>query len=168
VSDLARLVKLGSLLVERKAAVEAAEAALADLKADVYKIEREDMPNLMAEVGLDEVKLSTGQTITIKEEVETRISEDNRPAAYSWLLEHGYGGIIKTNVSVQFGKGEHTAAEEVTEKLRAQFAKNPVMLEETVHPQTLKSFVKERLSAGDAIPHDLFSIFVFTKAVIKG
>jgi len=166
-SDLSRVVALGTLLCDRRAALAKAEASTAELKAEVMKLERDDLPALMAELGLQEVKLANGVVITIKEEVESHISVERRPEAHAWLLAHGYGGIIKTVVSVQFAKGEHDAAVSVEHDLQSKYDR-PVALEEVVHPSTLKSFVKERLSAGEALPMDLFGAFVFSKAVIKG
>jgi len=167
VSDLQRVVALGELLVARRKAMAEVEEELSILKADVLKIEREDMPNLMAEVGLQEIKLTNGSVITIKEDVDARISDVNRPAAYDWLLRNGYGGIIKTVVSVQFGKGEHDNAEAATRTLQNEFSDRPVALEETVHPMTLKAFVKERMTSGDPVPMDLFGVYAYSKAVIK-
>jgi hypothetical protein len=66
-SDLERVVKLGELLVQRQEALKQAEAAAAEIKADVLKIEREDLPALMAEVGLSNITLTSGKTISIKD-----------------------------------------------------------------------------------------------------
>jgi hypothetical protein len=38
---------------------------------------------------------------------------------------------------------------------------------ETVHPSTLKAFVKEQLAVGTAVPFDLFGIYPYSRAIIK-
>jgi hypothetical protein len=166
-SDLTRVVALGELLVERQAALKEAEDRAASIKADVLKIEREDLPSLMAEVGLSTVTLTSGKSISIKEDCDARISEGNKPAAFGWLLAHGFGGLIKTVVSMTLPKGDHDTAVVIADAMRSQFPGRDVALEEAVHPQTLKAFVKERMAAGDAVPIDLFGVYAYNKAVIK-
>lgn len=166
-NDLARVVKLGELLVARQEALTALETEAAKVKADVLKIEREDLPALMAEIGVSQIRLDSGKTISIKEDCDTRISEANKSSAFSWLLLNGYGGLIKTTVAITFGKGEHDAATAVSTALAAQYADRPVSLDESVHPSTLKAFVKERMGAGDPVPLDLFGVYAYNKAVIK-
>lgn len=166
-SDLKRVVDLGQQLVDRQADLAAAEEKVAAIKAEVTRLEREDIPALMAECGITEVKLTCGKTITVKEDCDARISEANRPAAFRWLLDHGFGGLIKTLVTMQFGKGEHDDAAYAANLLQQQFADRAVSLDESVHPQTLRAFVKERMTAGEPVPMDLFGVFPYSKAVIS-
>jgi hypothetical protein len=95
------------------------------------------------------------------------ISTENKAKAFAWLQAHGYGGIIKTLVEVQFDRGEHEQAVAVAQKLQSQYRKNTVALDEAVHPSTLKAFVKERMAAGNPVPMDLFGAYFFDKAVIS-
>lgn len=166
-NDLKRLVQLAELMVAKEQEFDAAEKALAELKAVVLRLEREDIPTLMAEVGVSEIKLTGGKTVTLKEDVDAKITDANKPQAFAWLLEHGFGGIIKTAVTVQFGKGEHDEAASIQSALQAKYKDRPVVLDENVHYQTLKAFVKERMAAGEAVPADLFGVYPYTKAVVK-
>lgn len=165
--DLQRVVQLGELLVEQQLKLAAAEKTVSDIKATVIKLEREDLPTLMAEIGVNEIKLTSGKKITIKEDCDAKISDTNKPAAFKWLLEHGFGGIIKVLVAVQFGKGEHEQAQKVATDLQKKYRDRQVQLDENVHPSTLKAFVKERMTAGEPVPVDLFGVYVYSKAVIK-
>jgi hypothetical protein len=166
-SDLTRVTKMAQMLLERQAEQAAAEAALEAIKKKVVQIEQEDLPTLMAELGLQEFKLSSGEKITIKDEVACSISKEHQSAAFAWLIKNKFGGIIKTLVAVQFGKGEHADAARMAKALQTQLGKaHPVELDESVHPQTLKAFVKERLQNGDALPVDLFGVLPFKKAII--
>jgi hypothetical protein len=123
------------------------------------------LPMLMQEIGITSVKLETGETIEVKEDCDAKITEANRSSALAWLLAHGFGGIIKTCVSVSFGKGDHIKAEAARKALAAKY--EGVTLDESVHPSTLKAFVKERMKAAEPVPADLFGIFVYSKAVVK-
>lgn len=166
-SDLARVSVLGEQLIAKQTELAEAEEKVKELKDIVTRIEREDLPALMAEVGLQEVRLMSGQLISIKEEVNASISAANRSAAHAWLLANGFGGIIKTGVTVIFGKGEHEDAEKIASELQNRYNDHEVDLDESVHPSTLKAFVKERMKAGDSLPLDLFGVYVYSKAVVK-
>jgi hypothetical protein len=164
---LERLAAMGKQLVEAAAKVEEAEAALRKAKDDHARLERADMPNLMRELKLTEVRLDDKTLITCKEEVQGAISEERRAAAHAWLREHHFGGLIRCAVSVPFGADEGdaslAAAKQISEELGRETS-----VDERVHPQTLKSFVKERLAAGDEdFPRALFGVFTFDRAVVK-
>jgi len=165
-SELSRVVALAELMRRQKTELEALEEQLAIAKKAMLKTEREDLPQLMAEVGLSELKLEDGTVISIKEEVDAKISEANRASAMGWLADHGFGGIIKTEVSVMFGAGSHDDALHLVESLNGQ-GYSGAQMAETVHPSTLKAFVKEQLAAGTALPFDLLGIFPYSKAILK-
>lgn len=162
--DLQRVVQLAELLLQLRANVERLETELIDAKADVRRVEQEDLPDLMQELGLETFKLKTGETIEVKPEVDCSISAERRAAAHSWLVDRGFGGLIKTEVTVAFGRGDHAAAEDFAEEV-AKSGKQPEIVER-VHPSTLKAFVKEQMAAGTQIPFDLFGVHPYSKVKI--
>lgn len=163
--DLTRIVSLAELLVEQQSEVDQLDAKLKEAKQRLQRTEREDLPDLMAEAGLTEIKLEDGSRVTIKEEVDAKITDKTRPQALKWLLENGFGGLIKTQVALAFGRGDHDAATTVRDQLSEEY--DGVELKEEVHHSTLKAFVKERMAAGDKIPMDLFNVYPYNKAIIK-
>lgn len=164
-SDLQRAVQLAELLIELRNKVEDLETQLTAAKADVRRVEQEDLPDLMQELGLETFKLKTGQVIEVKPEVDCSITEEKRAAAHSWLVDRGFGGLIKTEVVVTFGRGEHDAAEDFANEC-AERGKQPNLVER-VHPSTLKSFVKEQMAAGRPLPFDLFGVHPYNKVKIS-
>lgn len=165
-TDLSRLTKMCEVLVARKEALLEAEVALAQQKHELTLLEREDIPAMMAELGITELKLASGQRIQVKEDVDCKITDFNRDKALTWLIEHGYGGIIKTEVSVNFGRGERDKAQLLAADILEHTIGQDVAVVETVHPSTLKAFVRERLMAGDAIPMDIFSVVPYATTKI--
>jgi hypothetical protein len=165
VSDLERVVKLAELLEEHAANVAELKEELKAAEKALRRVEEEDLPELMSELGLTEIKLENGSVITITEDVKTSITNANAAAAHSWLVENGFGGLIKTAVSVTFGRGDHDTAEAARDALAAEY--EDVSLEEKVHHSTLKAFVLEQLRNGQPVPTDLFSVYPYSKAVIK-
>lgn len=157
--SIQRAVQLAELLLEARKKVDKLESELTTAKADVRRIEQEDLPELMQELGLETFRLKTGETIEVKLDVECGISEERRAAAHKWLTDNGFSGLIKTEVVVGFGRGEHDAALEFAGKVGGTAV-------ERVHPSTLKSFIKEQMEAGNAIPFDLFGIHPFNRVKV--
>lgn len=164
-SELKRVIILADLLAEQIRRQEDLEEQLKSTKAARQKLENEDLPTLMAEIGLSEFKLEDGSVVAIKEDVQCGISEARRAVALRWLVENNFGGIIKSEVRVAFESSQHDTAEEFAKSLAETFG-SAVNFQEAVHPATLKSFVKERLAQGEDIPFDLFGIHPFSVAKI--
>jgi hypothetical protein len=81
------------------------------------------------------------------------------------LEEHDFGGLIKTAVTVQFGKGEDEKAVELYERLVAEGL--VVEADREVNAQTLKAFLREQLAAAAPVPLDLFGARPVWVAKIK-
>lgn len=168
-SDLQRLIKIGELLEQSAAKVKRLESELKQAKLEHGKLEREDLPQLMAELGMSEFVLASGTRIKIKEEVDAAITAANAQAAHRWLEENGFGGLIKTRLQMDFPRDEHSAesaAAAARELLQEAMPDVPVDVSKKVHPQTLKAFVREQMESGNAVPMDLFSVHPYTKATI--
>jgi hypothetical protein len=160
-----RLVGLAAEAKDLEGQLLADQAALAEKQDKLDKILRERIPDIMEELGLEDFKMSDGAKISVKEDVKCSISEERKPEAFGWLRAHDYDGIIKTAVAVNFGKGEAAEAEKARQALIAA-GYTDAEIKDSVHPSTLKSFVKERLEAGDKIPLETFGVFEFRIAKI--
>jgi len=163
---LQRIAELAKLMVEQQAAVAAAETALALAKAALFRTETEDLPDLMEELQLSELKLTDGSKVSVKRDYHCGLSEDRRPAGLAWLEEHGFSGLIKTDLVLSFGREEAELAAELAEKV-AELAGREVALSSNVHPATLKSFVKEQMETETPLPPEaqaLFAVHPFNRA----
>ena len=158
--SLERAIKMAELLVQLRESVATLERQLEVAKADVRRVEQEDLPQLMGELGLETFRLKSGEVIEVTPEVNCAITEEKRRAAHDWLVNNGFGGLIKTEVVVKFGRDEHDAAVECANSVGGEMV-------ERVHPSTLKSFVKEQMAAGRPVPFDLFGVFPYNKVKIS-
>lgn len=159
-SELKRITDLANLMVTQRKYVEEMEERLTAAKSELRRIETEDLPELMREIGMKSFQLEDGSVVEVTDEVDCSITEANRARAHDWLLANGFGGLIKTEVVVAFGKGEHEAAMKCAEEVGG-------VAQERVHPSTLKSFIKEQMAKGAAVPFDLFSVHPYSKAKLK-
>jgi hypothetical protein len=141
-----------------------AEQYLKDLKYKKRKVNEEDIPALMQEMGVDSVSVD-GNKVTLRQFVHARIAEDKRDEAFTWLRSIGEGDLIKNDVTVSFNTGQDNLAGAVIDDLRNQ-GLEPAQ-KTHVHPQTLKAWVKGRIESGKEIDFDTFGVFVGTEAKIK-
>lgn len=151
---LDQMTALARALVDADGYVKEMESNLQDAKERARVLREETIPSAMQELGLEEIKLETGQKLSVKQDVYASIPKDYKAAAYQWLEDHGFGGLIKTAVSVYYGKGELEEAQVLSEKLH-DIGLSPELTQE-IHAQTLKAFLREQISAGATIPLDLF------------
>ena len=79
-------------------------------------------------------------------------------SAYNWLRENGLDDIIKNEVSVQFGKGEDSRAQELL-SLAGLNGYEPTQRQK-VEPMTLMALYRERVEAGLDMPSDSFNLFI--------
>jgi curved DNA-binding protein CbpA len=163
--DLTTVAGMARAIRDKEKAINDLEQKLKDEKKALLKMTDEDLPTMLAEIGLSSMKLDDGSEVTVKQTYGASILVDNRPAAYEWLRERGYDDIIKNTVACQFGRGEDDKASAFKE-----FAEKEGFLAEQkteIHPQTLRAFVKERVENGDDFPMELFGAYIGQRAVIK-
>lgn len=141
------------------------DAALKALKKEHLEIIEQKLPEALEAIGLKEFTLLDGAKIEVKPFYAASISAANRDAAFDWLRKHGYGDLIKNQVTVAFGAGEDDRAEKFMEKCQEQqlFPSQA----NRVEPMTLKAWFKERIEMGDPIPLQMFGGYISQRAKIK-
>lgn len=159
-SQLSNLIRRSLQLDED---IKLAEEHLKDLKFRKRKVNEEDIPNLMQEMGMDSVTVD-GHKVAVRQFVHARISEDKRDEAFAFLRSIGEGDIIKNDVTVSFKQGQDNQAGAVLDDLRGQ-GLDPVQ-KTHVHPSTLKSWVKGRIEEGKELDFETFGVFVGNEAKI--
>lgn len=151
---LVQLADLSRALVQAEKDEAAAEEALKQKKEARRRIEEEDIPSVMTEIGVDKLRLVTGEEITVKSEVFAAIPKESKTAAHDWLFDHGFGGLIQTEVTIVFNRDSVEQAAELADELRENGFEPEFSL--GVNAQTLKAFLREQLAAGKDIPLELF------------
>ena len=113
---------------------------LSKTKQQLARVQTEDLPNAMFQVGMREFTLDNGLKIQIEEFVNAHISKENKDEAHIWLAEHGYGDIVKDQVVLTFGRQEHDKAVNAIGYLISG-GYHPIN-SQSVHGQTLKAWAK--------------------------
>ena len=163
--DLTTVAGMARAIRDKEAEVNELEQKLKNEKRALMKLTDEDLPTMLAEIGLTSMKLDDGSEVSIKPQYGANILVDNRPAAYEWLRENGYDDIIKNTVACTFGRGEDDKAS----AFKAFAEKEGFFAEQNtgIHHTTLHAFVKERVENGDDFPMELFGAYVGQRAIIK-
>lgn len=164
---LARIARIASQQLAAELLVAEIEDKLATAKKTLRSISETDLPQAMAEAGIKTFTTQDEYIITVKDEVSCSIPAARAADAFQWLDKNGFGGLIKTDVITKFNRDQRKEADKIAKLIGKQgFDAN---IKQYVHPQTLKSFIMERLedTAGPAVPLDLFGAFPYNVAVIK-
>ena len=163
--SLTEMKALIDLLIVKDRDVEEKEAALKKTKEDARKLREEIIPCALQELGLTKLVLDSGEAITLSQEVYASIPAQSKNYAFDWLTDNGFGGLIKVDVITSFSKGEYQQAYTLNGDLNGRGLCSKVT--QTVHPQTLKAFLKEQIAKGAPVPLDLFGAMPVFKVNIK-
>jgi hypothetical protein len=132
--------------------LETQEAITADIKEQLNRVRMNDLPQAMMAAGVEKQRTPDGLDARLVYECAGTLAADpeERDRQLELLIGAGAGEVVKSIVSVAFGKDEYPKAMsligELTKRgLTATYARN-------IHPMTLKSWVKERMEAGDHLP----------------
>jgi hypothetical protein len=133
------------------------------------ELSKETLPALLAQNGLDELKLSNGKKLSIKEDVFVGIpkNDEGKKLALEWLGENGGTDLIKEEVTV----------DNPTPELKNELRISGMTFEEntSVNTNSLKAWFKRRLGMTKGSIQDLdlnevpkaMNLFIERKAVIK-
>lgn len=163
--DLKEISTLCTELKESLAERDLLKAALREKEEHIKLLSEISIPAALEELGLSQLKLSSGEIISCKMEVRASIPKDNAPEALHWLESHGFSDLIKTTIKIKYDRAERGIATAVYDNLMSH-GMNAAM-EETVHPMTLSAFVKEQLAKGQDLPFDLLGVNQYYKTSIK-
>ncbi len=152
--DLKKLARLAKDLIHAEHEVDrlTEELRLATERARI--IREETIPNVMLEEEIKEITLDSGERLKVDQEVYCQIPANGKEKAYKWLNSHGHGGLIKTEVTISYGKGELKKAATFTASLIQKGL--DASLDQSVHASTLKAFIKEQIKSRKRIPLSIF------------
>lgn len=158
------------------------EAQLKKATEELRELKAVTVPSLMTSLRMMEIKLSSGSAIVMRNVVratlpaqgsiqnaktqeERELLQHRLEEGISWLKEEGGEAIIKNVVTVEVGKGKDNEAGKIIEFAESNgFRANKAT---TVHPQSLSSFIKEKMQHGAAVPMDVFGVYAGSEASVN-
>ena len=170
--DLSTLTGMADAIIRQDEYTKKVEGELKEAKKKLLKMTDEDLPTMMTEANTIKFVMEDGSEVSIKPQYGASIRVDNRPTAYQWLRDNGFGYLIKNQIIVSFGVDEDEIATEfmnfIEGQLKVKYQKeNLVSQVEKIEPMSLRTWVKERNENGEEFPMELFGAFIGQRAVIK-
>lgn len=162
---MAALRALVDAAVEKELQIAQTAELLKKQQEEYRELTWQDIPALLDEMGLEEIKTPDGLKIVVKEKIDAGIAAAKKAQAFSWLEANGHAALIKRKVSVSFSREQEEQARELVDELGNRF--KDVEQDAKVHPATLKAWVKEMLAEGRDVPLDLFGVHRRRIAEIK-
>lgn len=161
------------------------EKLLKDLKARQLQLLQDRLPAAMDAAGQQAgLTVSSGHTVSVKPYVSLSVPAastilkekdkerrqellERRSKCLAWLVTNGHGGLIKTEITVPFGKGEGSKAKELLEELRTR-GFTDAEGNSDINTQSLTAWARELVKGGRQaeIPAE-FNLFVGRVADIK-
>ena len=164
-NELKSVSSVAEELLRKYAVLEDLTRRTTDLKKEIFAIEQKTLPDAMSAVGLKDFTLQDGTYIEVRDFVDAGIKKDDRAEAFKWLEENNFASLIKTEVSVSFGRDSFEEAVAFAKKLRESGMSAEA--DSSVHPQTLSAWAREQLAQGNTdLPFELLGIFVGKKVKV--
>lgn len=136
-------------LIDEQDKVARYEKDLEISKANVKRLEEQELPEAMAEAKLTEFKLTNGKMVTVKDVVAGSPPKTRLHEALAWLRGNEHDGIIKRAISVQvlLPKGHDKEGNKLVNYLRRLKTLQNMGVEPkdepTVHYQTFGAWARE-------------------------
>lgn len=140
------------------------EKHVADLKEKIRSLSEDVIPSMMDEIGLSSIQLNDGSSVSYKPEINISINKQYAMEALAWLSDNKYGDLIKSKIQVNFAREKR---DEALAEYAALIDKGlDAVIDESIHPMTLKAWAKERMKNGGDIPCEFFNLYHYNKTII--
>jgi hypothetical protein len=165
--SLARLIDMSKELLKMEELVEQAEEDLKAMKSSLQLLRTGRIPDMMNEIGISSITVDD-RVIEVSDFVSGSLPKDpeKRARAIAWLDSVGAGGLLKTEVTVEFGRNQHNEALSLAGELREKG--HAMDVTSNVAPQTLLKFARDKLKAGEPIDFEALGLYTGKIAKVKG
>ena len=140
------------------------EEELKKTKKDVEVLSGDVIPTMMTEMNISKFSLEDGAGVEVKPVYGASIPKAKEEEAFNWLRNNGLGDVIKTMITVSFGRNEDNKAANFAVLAQGQGYQPTQKLK--VEPMTLKALGRERTEKGLEMPTDLFNVFAGNRTKI--
>ena len=161
---MSRVSKLARLQLTLEERVKTYEEEVKETKRSLKEVAEEQLPAAMAEYNMTKIGLEDGSEIKINKFYSASIPKDKADESFAWLVDNGFGDLIKNQVATNFVRGQEEQANEFAEELTERGM--PVNSRKWVEPMSLKAWYKESIENGISIPDELFGGYIGEKAKI--
>lgn len=127
---------------------------LKELKEQKRVLEEHDMPAALKAMGVKKFTDDNDVEYSLVHDIyPPYVKKEDQPTFYGWMVDHGFGPLIKSEIKTTFGAGDIEKADEIAKLLQEQGCE--VASSQSIHSATLKKFAKERFEADEELPECL-------------
>jgi hypothetical protein len=138
---------------------EAREADLKLCKSQIDAMVKSTLPALFEEAGVTSIGIEAEGNMPAYEakaqpyyhaNIKADWEPEKKNEAFTWLTDHGHGDLIKSIITIEFGRGEYGTMKKVEDWLK----KSKVLYtnDRAVPWASLTAFVKEQITKHNTIP----------------
>lgn len=162
-----QLTRLGRLAARQRDA-EAELAQLAEkaktIGAEVRRISEVDIPAVLDETGLSEVRLADGTKVSLSEDLRVTTTGKYRDAINRWLEREGHADLIRNEVTASFGPDRAAQADALFAFISERELTEEVDRKRFVNPQSFAALIRELRTAGEDVPLSELGVMVQRRA----
>ena len=161
---LKRLNELADEAISLEQFIEDQESTLAAAKEALKEIRTRAMPEIMMQIQMTQF-MHGNRLFKMEDSVLGSLPKDPalRVKAFELLKEYEAEGLIKTDVTVEFGRSQYEEAKRFYSALEADGL--AASIDTTVHAGQLQAFVRNRLKKGEDV--DARGLGIFVMKVVK-
>lgn len=168
--SLEKLYSLVNLLEDYNDSIADFEASLAEYKERAREISQKEIPELLAQYGLSEIKLKDGRKVTVKQDCRATVKDFDE--FYAFMQARGEENLIKT--TLELGKVPSVAVVAAQKAVLNAIGVAPES-RITIASQTLFAWVRTNIGLGKTMPDELLdkdkipgvSVYTFSETKIK-
>jgi hypothetical protein len=163
---LQQIADIANKLVAKNDYIRRLEAALDKAKDEQKFLAEIELPQAMGEVRMTEFRLTSGFRIKLKPLLVVNYIKDKIDETDDWLAEHGYPGMVKTQITINIPKGTN---EDLVAMLESEINEKHFSHEKkkTINWQTLNAWGREMEREDNVIPEELFTVYRAITAIVE-
>lgn len=162
---LKQITALSELQIKYESELDRAEQQVKAVKEKLRDISENKLPDLLAEAGMLEFTLTTGEKIVIAEDFYCSVPVDRRGEVIAKLREDGVGELITNKIEVDLAKGQDNLAGDVLGYVESMglMAKRA----EGVNTASLKKYLREQIDEGSDIELSFYGAYLSRRTKVK-
>jgi len=157
------------------------EEKLKETKAELLLLSEEAFPEKMQQYEMSDVTIkgrkieliddfrcnfpSLGGIERAKGEQRAKLIQRKRDGI-KWLREENHTGLLSAKLTFSFGMGEDKMLKKFRERTHKSFPKLDAAESESIHPATLKKFLRELGENGQQYPKEVFGVSPYKRVVV--
>lgn len=158
---LTRIAEAARLQLKLEQELSGLEKDVETKKEELRRVAETVLPDLMEEAQQEELKTADGIKVKVSERIQASIPKKDPARAvkcFKFIEDQGDERLIKRSFKIEFGREEEKWADKFERDLKQRKRPLNVVRDKTVHPSTLKAYIKEKLESGVDVPLDAFSV----------